>query len=414
MASVHLGFISLESSQSPFYPQWLHDLRGRPGGDMLRYYGEQLGTIEMTSTNYRIPPPSMTAQWASSVPDGFIMHIKLFGLFSFGSCDLDALPQSTVPKLKSRVNPVRLSAMNADSVDEVWRCFGLALEPLREQGKLGFIFSQFTPKFTPCAENFKRLRDICARISPSKLAAEFRSPDWGTLSEATQFLDDLGVCTVLTDDNGSFNRNNNFGKLPQLSAGRDVAYCRIHRRPWSSARGLYCEDVTKEDIAASEAVDPATGLCLGDLRPEEISEWARLLNKASGTMRPGGRMFVHFSTVGRNASADNVERLRTALGSLAAPWPLSQPVGRDVDGEAVRTIRWGRRRDTGSKLARSSESEHRHGSAQQSTKQCKPIASVDGASATLGLVPTERRRWARAKVHEDECTVPCSLREVPG
>eukprot|EP00418_Pyrodinium_bahamense_P034524 CAMPEP_0179156508 /NCGR_PEP_ID=MMETSP0796-20121207/76301_1 /TAXON_ID=73915 /ORGANISM="Pyrodinium bahamense, Strain pbaha01" /LENGTH=78 /DNA_ID=CAMNT_0020858091 /DNA_START=5 /DNA_END=238 /DNA_ORIENTATION=+ len=78
MAQVHLGFISLESVQELFYPQWLRDLRGKPGGELLPYYARRLGTIEMTCSNYRVPSPATTRQWADSVPQGFVLHVKLF------------------------------------------------------------------------------------------------------------------------------------------------------------------------------------------------------------------------------------------------------------------------------------------------------------------------------------------------
>ena len=87
--------------------------------------------------------------------------------------------------------------------------------------------------------------------------------------------------------------------------------------------GAY-ERVTREDIVASMQVDPSTGLSQGDLRPNEIAEWSQLLHEASRVMKPGGRIYVLFSTIGQNASADNVERFRAVLGGLATSWfPVS-------------------------------------------------------------------------------------------
>lgn len=326
MASVHLGFISLESGQFPFYPQWLHDLRGQRGGELLPFYARQLGTIEMTSVNYRIPSPADTRQWADSVPEGFVFHVKIFGLFSFGSCPRDALPRSAQLRLRHGGKNVSLRRLPADVIEEVWSCFRAALEPLREQGKLGVVVCQFPATFRPCQDNFERLRQISERIAPSSLAAEFRSPEWGSSPQAERLLRRMGVACVHTDDNGSYNENNNFRELPRRLVGETLGYCRIHRRPLNRSTGLVCENVTREDIEVSMEPDPLTGLAKGDLLPAEVTEWQQLLSDACAAMAPGGRVYVMVSTIGRNASADNVERLRVALGDLVPPWRLGGAV----------------------------------------------------------------------------------------
>eukprot|EP00927_Polykrikos_kofoidii_P050998 TRINITY_DN44816_c0_g1_i1.p1 TRINITY_DN44816_c0_g1~~TRINITY_DN44816_c0_g1_i1.p1 ORF type:complete len:393 (-),score=34.45 TRINITY_DN44816_c0_g1_i1:50-1228(-) len=325
-ASVHVGFISLESGQFPFYPSWLREKRGKPGGELLAYYATQLGTIEMTSVNYRIPPPDVTRQWADSVPQGFVIHIKIFGLFSFGSCQRDALPSSVQSKLPSNIAQVRLKTLKQEIVEEVWRCFSAALEPLREQGKLGVIVSQFTQSFVPCEESYERLKQITEHCAPSSVAAEFRSPDWEASPEAMAMLEKLGIIVILTDDNGSFNNNNNFRRMPGRLRNRSIGYCRIHRRPRSSETGYICENVSRADIEASMRPDPITGGFAGDLSPGELSEWASLLSVASAGMKPGSQIYVHFSTIGRNSSADKVARLEIVLGGMAAKWDGGMPL----------------------------------------------------------------------------------------
>jgi hypothetical protein len=90
--------------------------------------------------------------------------------------------------------------------------------------------------------------------------------------------------------------------------------------------------VTREDIERSMQVDPATGLSKGDLRSEEIREWSGLLQEAASVMSSGARIYVLFSTIGRNASADNAEKMRVALGDFAGLWPRA--VGH-IDSSAI-------------------------------------------------------------------------------
>jgi len=277
----------------------------------------------MTSVNYQIPVPALTEQWAASVPDGFVVHMKIFGLFSYGSCQRSALPHSAQALLGSgRADAsVHLESLSEAVVQRVWVCFREALKPLQEHRRLGVVVAQFTSSFRPGRQSFARLRMICKECAPTRVAAEFRSPEWGVSAEALALLRELEISVVLTDDNGSYNLNNNFRKMPQQLRGADLGYCRIHRRPLNRETGLICERVTREDIQASMEPNPKSGLCIGDLSPDELAEWASLLCYTCSTMKPGGRLYVHVSTVGRNASADNVDRLRAALGSLAAPWP---------------------------------------------------------------------------------------------
>lgn len=263
------------------------------------------------------------------------MHIKIFGLFSFGNCPASSLPASAQAMLKVRKGSDetrKLRNMKPEVVDEIWRCFNAALEPIRDQGKLGLVMSQFTTSFVPSAENFLHLQGICERIAPTRLAAEFRNPSWAVSAEASDLLRSLGVVCVHSDDNGSYNQNNNFRQIVRGLRGKDIGYCRIHRRPTSSQTGLTCENVTREDIERSMQVDPATGLSKGDLRSEEIREWSGLLQEAASVMSSGARIYVLFSTIGRNASADNAEKMRVALGDFAGLWPRA--VGH-IDSSAI-------------------------------------------------------------------------------
>merc|ERR1740121_273266 len=87
------------------------------------------------------------------------------------------------------------------------------------------------------------------------------------------------------------------------------------------------------------------------MTPGEVTAWIDILHKAIAAA-PNSQIFVLFSTVGHNASAENLYRFRNALGELAMPWPqnLSVPEASSASASALdsnggalaqRTRRWG-------------------------------------------------------------------------
>ena len=54
-----------------FYPE---DLKA---SEMLSYYAERLGTVEINNTFYRLPTRKLLEGWASQVPDGFRFVLKV-------------------------------------------------------------------------------------------------------------------------------------------------------------------------------------------------------------------------------------------------------------------------------------------------------------------------------------------------
>ena len=63
------GF-SFPEWKGTFYPADL------PGKEMLRYYAERLGTVEINNTFYRMPKREMLVGWREQVPAGFRFAVK--------------------------------------------------------------------------------------------------------------------------------------------------------------------------------------------------------------------------------------------------------------------------------------------------------------------------------------------------
>jgi uncharacterized protein YecE (DUF72 family) len=72
MTQLHVGTsgFSFPEWKGSFYPADL------PGKQMLRYYAERLGTVEINNTFYRMPKREMLATWTEQVPAGFRFAVK--------------------------------------------------------------------------------------------------------------------------------------------------------------------------------------------------------------------------------------------------------------------------------------------------------------------------------------------------
>lgn len=131
------------------YKEWVgsfYPLK-HPAGQMLRFYGERFGTVEINNTFYRMPTADMLAKWAGEVPDDFRFVLK-------------APRRITHDK--------RLLGVD-DAV-------GFLLEASTALGeKRGPFLFQLPPVFK---KDLPRLIDFLARLGPVPAAVEFRHASW--------------------------------------------------------------------------------------------------------------------------------------------------------------------------------------------------------------------------------------------
>jgi uncharacterized protein YecE (DUF72 family) len=82
-----------------------------PRVDRLRYYAERFDVVEANSTYYRMPDEALVGRWADKLPDGFVMHVKAFGLMTRHPVKVDALPEDLRQQVsvddRGRVDPRR-------------------------------------------------------------------------------------------------------------------------------------------------------------------------------------------------------------------------------------------------------------------------------------------------------------------
>ena len=101
---------------------------------------------------------------------------------------------------KSRVYPQDLPA---GVMDEVWRWFADAIEPLHSAGRLGAVLMQYPPWFHATRASANAILEAQRRLAPLEIAVEFRHPSWldGRVGARTlEFLAEHRIPFVMVDE----------------------------------------------------------------------------------------------------------------------------------------------------------------------------------------------------------------------
>ena len=182
-----------ESFAKAWYPKGV-----RPG-ERLGYYAERFDVVEANSTFYRLPDEELVARWARLLPDGFVMHVKAFGLMTRHPVRLDALPEDLHGEVEADERG-RVDRPSREVRGEVFRRFLAALGPLREAGKLGGILMQFPPYVVPKPRSYEYLEWARERLAGDEMLVEFRHKAWfEEPAEPLAFLEEQGMTYVTVD-----------------------------------------------------------------------------------------------------------------------------------------------------------------------------------------------------------------------
>jgi uncharacterized protein YecE (DUF72 family) len=133
---------SYKEWRGQFYPEKISPK------EMLRFYSERFGAVEINNTFYRMPTESVLASWAEQVPDDFVFAFKA--------------PQ-VITHLKRLKN-----------VGEETEYLFRALSVL--DTKLGLVLFQFPKSFHANPSALKAFLALIPRTM--SCAFEFRSPSW--------------------------------------------------------------------------------------------------------------------------------------------------------------------------------------------------------------------------------------------
>jgi uncharacterized protein YecE (DUF72 family) len=203
--------------------------RGTPAPERLAYYAARFSTVEVDSTFYRVPDEQMVQRWADRTPDGFVMHVKAFGLMTRHPVRVGQLP----PDLRDGM-PVdargRVDRPPREQRGLVFRAFLDALEPLRRAHKLGGILFQLPPYVVPKPASFDYLEWARDQLGADEMLVEFRHRDWfeeDRRSEVLRWLEERRMSYVTVDAPRLDAAN-----VPQtvVATTGPLAYVRFHGR----------------------------------------------------------------------------------------------------------------------------------------------------------------------------------------
>ncbi|MHB8707159.1 MAG: DUF72 domain-containing protein [Coriobacteriia bacterium] len=232
MGSVRVGTCSWTDKTmiEAWYPSSVKTAEAR-----LRYYAARYDTVEADSPFYAIPRPDVAANWVDRTPEGFVFHVKAFGLMTRHSVDERRLP----PELRDLVTDIdergRVRHPSAALLDASFDCFADFIRPLADAGKLGGVLMQFPPYIAAtdharAHEHLGYLEYAAEKLAGARMLVEFRHPSWVTgkqLSETMKFLSDRGLAIVSVDAPQFSDRST----MPPIAlATSDWSYVRLHGR----------------------------------------------------------------------------------------------------------------------------------------------------------------------------------------
>jgi uncharacterized protein YecE (DUF72 family) len=252
-----------------WYPK---EVRAR---ERLEWYAERFSTVEVDSTYYRLPDRSMVQAWAERVPDGFVMHVKAFGLLTRHPVRLEQLP----PELREGM-PVdergRVDRPPRELRGRVFEAFLDALEPLRAAGKLGGILFQLPPYVVWKASSLDYLEWANEQLGGDRMLVEPRHRSWydePVRAELLRWLEEREMSWVVVDAPKTEARN-----VPDtlVAATTPLAYVRFHGRnagTWNARGG-----------SAAQRFDYLYG-------EEELREWVPVLRQLGGEAEEAYALF---------------------------------------------------------------------------------------------------------------------------
>ena len=278
--------------------------KGVPARERLAYYAERYSTVEVDSTFYRVPDLKMVQGWADRTPDGFVMHVKAFGLMTRHPVPLERIPPDAREGMpvdaRGRVDrpPRELRAL-------VFREFLDALAPLRESGKLGGILFQLPPYVVWKPASLDYLEWAQEQLHGDTMLVEFRHRSWfedDAMPQALKWLEERGMAYVTVDAPKVDAKN-----VPPtvVAATAPVAYVRFHGRnaaTWNKRGG-----------GAAERFDWLYG-------EDELREWVEPLRELTGQSEEAYAFFNNNNQTNGAAQAPaGAELLRKLLQEEKVP-----------------------------------------------------------------------------------------------
>lgn len=260
------------------YADWEGRVYPSPPGrgfDRLAYLADCFDLIEINSTFYRPPSPSVAADWARRVSSRpvFRFTLKLHRGFTHEAAEVPAA---------------------------ALRSWTAGVAPLRAAGRLGAVLAQFPYSFHCTAANRGRVARLKDLLPADPLVLEARHRSWGTPAAAL-FLQGLGIGFCNIDQPPV-----SYSLLPSALATSPVGYVRLH--------GRNAADWFREDALRDERYDYLYS-------PEELQEWTGRIRTVAAA---AAEVYVVANNHFRGQAVCNACELRSRLegGKVRVPAPL--------------------------------------------------------------------------------------------
>ncbi|MEC5398768.1 DUF72 domain-containing protein [Uliginosibacterium sp. H1] len=237
-----------------FYPRGTHSAE-----DRLRYYASQFPLVEVDASYYSLPSPANAQLWVARTPADFTFNVKAFGLFTGHPVEAKRLPRDLLSAWRPAQAKVFYRDVPGELRDELWRRWHLALQPLRDAGKLGAVLCQYPPWVTADRNGHLWVHHGAAHMCGDTMAVEFRHRSWfdGAQADSTlAFLRERQLVHVIADEPQGF--DNSVPQVWEVTHPR-LAMLRMHGRntatwnhsgPASSGRFVYQYSAAElEDLA---------------------------------------------------------------------------------------------------------------------------------------------------------------------
>jgi uncharacterized protein YecE (DUF72 family) len=210
-----------------FYPPGAKTAEGR-----LRYYAAQFPIVEVDSSYYAMPAPATAQLWAERTPEGFVMNVNAFRLFTGHQTEPHVLHKDLQLAMGGSLPPrFFYRDLPAELIDELWKRFRECLLPLQAAGRLGLVHFQFPPWVVAGAAGRAQVEHCVQRMSGFDLGVEFRHGTWfegaAEQRQTVAFLRELGVAHTVVDGPQGF--SNSVPALWEVTHPR-YALLRLHGR----------------------------------------------------------------------------------------------------------------------------------------------------------------------------------------
>ncbi len=214
--------------------------------DRLRFYASKFSAVEVDSTYYALPNKRTAESWVERTPKGFVFDIKAHALMTGQPTEAARLPKAIKEELPGELKEkkrIYRKDVPGELLDEVYRLFREALEPLVEAGKLGAVFVQFPKWVFPSHEARELILETRRRLE-LPIAVEFRHGSWFNEKNAertVKFLEENKIPYVAVDEPQGFKSS-----VPPVivPTSEELAVFRFH--------GRNAENWEKKDITPAE------------------------------------------------------------------------------------------------------------------------------------------------------------------